>query len=888
MPAAVLIPLLISGASMGAQMGLSFLMRPKQKPTDVGKFDDPRILGSDYGGRIFRGWGTYRCSGQIVFATGVTDYVVTTGGTTGGKGGGGGPVTNTHIYKTSIGVLVSRGPMSVMEKIWDDADVVLSSPGYIYTDLFEAEDAVLDGGAYIVSPSPGASNDASVSGLGAKGSATFDMTTVPDPEAPFRDPTQIATAYTRTAFWYKCTGDQLVDITTDDGSGPVTNTYTLPSSDDVWTSFTRLIPGFIHTLMFAYNPAPTADLDLIAIEKYWHITGHGTGDISFNVTGAVNTGLAYPPDIDDPSEYYNRALSLTKDGTTGIYSVTTPIPGQAIRIYSGTETQTADSAIIAWLDTLYGTGQGVLRASAMRGLVWVMFENYTLKAPRAPNYTFQINTGDDTVNGVLEDLFADVGLESGDYDISATASDYTQIGVVENSGGSRKALIESLGKYHQFRIAEIDGKIVTIPDAVNALATIDANLLRAHAFGETMPLMDAEVTIREETLMPREIRVSGMNPDLEFHNDTATAQMFTVAGTESRDETFPIVDTLDKFRLTGERLLLKEYSEDRDVNAFGMPALAQYAVGDCFNLPINGLNVKVRVEKKRMPLPMGVVTLECVATGYNYNGVTFQSGTTTAASKGILQFTGPKFPRNSIVVAIQSLPIFQRDKGRLGIYLATCGRGLGNGDPVAIYREFAADNFLLQMRIEAASPVGLAQSALPDFSPISTVDTTNSLTIYFFDDIQLESVMASDIIAYPTLNLARVGDEWLQFRTAVSAVLPVDSPYRSAWTISNLTRGRFGTSAAVPSHGADEYVSIVTPALKFYPLEESDIGNDITLKAITNGQDIEVAPTTLFNFNPISSYTITNDTANRTLDANNVTINDLSDVVATIIRDEHL
>jgi hypothetical protein len=45
-------------------------------------------------------------------------------------------------------------------------------------------------------------------------------------------------------------------------------------------------------------------------------------------------------------------------------------------------------------------------------------------------------------------------------------------------------------------------------------------------------------------------------------------------------------------------------------------------------------------------------------------------------------------------------------------------------------------------------------------------DTTNVLDIWFFDDVTLETVLQADIDRHPLINLIRVGEEWIQFRTA--------------------------------------------------------------------------------------------------------------------------
>jgi hypothetical protein len=150
-------------------------------------------------------------------------------------------------------------------------------------------------------------------------------------------------------------------------------------------------------------------------------------------------------------------------------------------------------------------------------------------------------------------------------------------------------------------------------------------------------------------------------------------------------------------------------------------------------------------------------------------------------------------------------------------------------------------------------------------------------------------VLQADIDRHPHVNLIRVGDEWVQYRTATIQTLEDNSPYRSKWRISNLWRGRYSTSGEIATHAADEYAAVVTPQLMFFELDEADIGETVNLKAVTNRQGVDVAPISSFVFaGPTSAYTVTNAATDRTFDANAVTLHELADVVATVIDDQRL
>lgn len=871
-------------AVSGAMMGLQYLLTPrvKQEPIDKGKLDDIRITGSEYGAFIPRGWGKFRVGGNLVFSSGVNHQIINTP-SGGGKGVPQAPATRTHVYTTTIAVLICRGEVVNFLRAWADADLILGN-GEVSNGTFEAEDATLSGGASVVTDA-GASGGEYVGSLGSGGKATFDFSAISDPTAPPADPDQLAIAYTRINFFYKCAADRTATVTTD-VAGAETVSFTATGSD--WTVKTIQVVGFADSLEFANAGSSAPDLDVITIEKYWFIQPLETLGSKFvptyKVTGKVNQNIVYPLDLNDPSEYYNAPITADVNGKVAI---TTSIPSEAVRYYKGTATQTQDSALTAYFDSLYGSGEGVLRTPAFRRQAYVVFENRQLRQARVENFTFEIDMGTADCEEILSDLCDDVGISSSDYDFSdVSGADYTPYGFVEHTKQSRRALAEYLERYYLFRLAQIDGVLKAVPFSVSSLATIDADLLRAHHESEEMPAFDGELAIKEEHLKPREVRVSVLNPDLEYRNEAVTAQLFgSLAATESVEYAFPIVDRPTTARLQAEKLILKDHAEDQAVRFSGMPELAKYAVGDVITVPLDGENVTIRIEKKQMALPLGKIEFSGVkVTGLNTTY--YQDAFTTLAPKAQQLYSAFNFPRNSVVIPIISKPLTSAHRGRYGVYLAVCGRGRGSAENIAVYREFDTDNYVLQFIADTPSIVGLCEDTLGTHGDETVEDTTNTLDIWFFDDIELESVTAPDIARYATLNLLRVGDEWIQFRTATAQTLEDNSPYRSKWRVSNLMRGRFGTEGVMSGHVADEYATLYTSAVRWFDLDTADVGETITLKAVTNGQSEENGQIASFSYDKVAGeYTVTNLTGDRSFDANNTSLNELADVVGTLIDD---
>lgn len=85
----------------------------------------------------------------------------------------------------------------------------------------------------------------------------------------------------------------------------------------------------------------------------------------------------------------------------------------SIRIYRGTTTQVADSAIIAQ--------EGVGSASAMRGFGYLMVENLTLPGGRVPNVTLEVDQGVHSVAAIVADIYNLVGVPLTQLSLAALA-----------------------------------------------------------------------------------------------------------------------------------------------------------------------------------------------------------------------------------------------------------------------------------------------------------------------------------------------------------------------------------------------------------------------------------------------------------------------------------
>lgn len=377
------------------------------------------------------------------------------------------------------------------------------------------------------------------------------------------------------------------------------------------------------------------------------------------------------------------------------------------------------------------------------------------------------------------------------------------------------------------------------------VAVIEAQDLRAHAFGETLPDYISEITYADEHTLPREYYISSMNPAIDYHNEPQEAQLF--ASTQAREiveVNFPFVATPEQTKRVAETQLLKTHLESKAIPFSTLPKHMRIAPGDTVTLKLPTRDYNVKITKKRAAL-LGRIEFEGVPTNPFIYEQPQAKGTAAAAHSASSKYEAlPAYPRNSKLVVIESEPLLREHVSELGVYLAASGRGGGRWDGTTIYREQSSNFYEPLTQIDAPAKIGVCQNVLATFAGTGTDALSNS-TIYFYDAAELESVLLAEATANPALNLIRIGDEWVQYLTAAAAALPSGSIYRSAWTISNLLRGRFGTPGGA-AHAENENAVLATSALKWRRFETAEIGRTVKLKAVTSGQAEEYAPPVSF------------------------------------------
>lgn len=894
MPIGKLAAIAINLAIAGGSMAVSYLLQPKVQgtSTDQGKLDDIRITGSEYGNLIPRVWGNVRLAGNVVWSSGIRHDILQYQ-SSGGKGAMPGTSTTTHVYKADLGLQICRGPVQAFGRIWADSDVI--SNENFSTGEVEAELYVTSGGTVGIDTLgtlyPSSAGQWAKT-LGSIKIYAPDLYFIKRPENPEPDVTQTArslvgiyyranaTTKLKVECWDEAVGTKLYDS--------VVTLPATPNSGNSWQIHMIQIDDtnsqFVGQIFLSKSGSDAApDVDRIGLSKQWFATIKSS-NIYTPVTGIKDPYLLFDDTALDTAPYFRYTAPFNALG----YSEAQILPANIRRTFNGTNYQGTDPSFITWLDSKYGDGNGVSYAMAYRDTVMIVFEDYNLSAGRIPNYTFEIFEQTHNFGDMLPTVLEECGLTSGQYDLSEI-EDILFIGIVEPPRQSKKAFLENLGRYFGFRMFESDGKLQFILDnEFTSVGSLSSDVLRARMEGEELKPYDAEYLCSPAQELPREMRFNIMNPQMDYHNDTVTASLFAdIASADSQEFNFPIVDYPYNARLRAENALLKAYAENQMVTFTAMPEALKYSLGDVIDVTINELPLTVRIEKMTIGMPIGTVQIEAsVIEAFDAAeivvSVTNQNTTTNRMATKLLN------PRNVDIVTITSYPVRGKDKGRLGCYIAVSPIGTGAIDNIALYREAGPENYILLDILDVPATVGITDDALEDWADPIDEDIDSNVTINFYNTVSLESFTSTDLDRYPTLNLINIGGEWVQYRTATAQTLPADSKYRSSWLLTNFKRGLFGTTGYIPTHSSGEKAVMWSDTLKFYDLNPEDVGETVILKATAGGALIEDAKAFDFTFSPISKYAISNDTTDRTLNANSTDMDELADVLSTLVRDSNL
>lgn len=832
--------LLVSAATTAASVGLEYLIVKSRKvaPVDRGKMEDVRISVPGYGEPIMRAWGQFRAAPVWFWHTPIVHSTITTPGRSGGKGTPKPPTPATvdHIYTTSLAGVICEGPISSVRRMWFDNDLVYnnvsSGVGALTPTKYEAESATLAGGANSTASSE-CSGGFRVQGIGSGGTVSFAVTAS-------------ATGDYEIGIYYTSTTDKTFKVSVNGGASE--DVVCLASGGVNIVAIQTLIVSLTsgaNTILFANAGAAAPDLDKIELAPRIDLTPLDPYDRR-QFTGLVRPSMVAPVDPDVSWPYYMDRPTVS----SSVISTTLAKYGQpSIRIYTGTETQTADSAIIA--------DKGAANAPAYRGVAYIVIEGMQLQAGRIPNVTIEVDQGTTAVNTIVQDVFGLVGVSSSNITVSALSSD-TLTGLVVPSRRSASDVITELQTRFQFDMPEVDGKSVVIKRNSSSDVTIPYAELRAHLDGEEMPPFDALITDIDPLQLPKRVDLNYQDPELDFHNNTQSDMRLTGPQYDEQTISLSIVDSATNIKKLASVLLYKPELEGRHFRFTTGPKYMRVHPGSVTTLSLPNATHVVRITEAKYQLPAGVCEFE---------GVRQQASIYSPTGTGSVS-TGYEAPIAAVPATTQGViidgPLLRPEDGGDGtqpvVYVAMCGRGSGVWSGGFLYQEFprGSDNYKFVTGSDQQSSIGITSGTLGDADDPFVFDYDSSLTIDFFTNTELSSATEDEVASNDALNLIWVGSggigEYLQFVTAVAGTAP--APYIARYTISGLHRGRAGTEHLISTHAASEDVVVMDSTVKPRRMDLADRGVEIKYKFVSSNQQEEdvIAITQELHANSIQPY----------------------------------
>lgn len=117
----------LAGSAIGGMLFQPDMPTIKQEGP---RLSDLSATSPGYGGAIAFGIGTTRLAGDIIWCPGIRETVHKDRQTSGGKGGGGQTVeTTTYTYSVDCAVMICRGPIAGVTRVWADGKLIIDATG---------------------------------------------------------------------------------------------------------------------------------------------------------------------------------------------------------------------------------------------------------------------------------------------------------------------------------------------------------------------------------------------------------------------------------------------------------------------------------------------------------------------------------------------------------------------------------------------------------------------------------------------------------------------------------------------------------------------------------------------------------------------------------------
>ncbi len=448
-----------------------------------------------------------------------------------------------------------------------------------------------------------------------------------------------------------------------------------------------------------------------------------------------------------------------------------------------------------------------------------------------------------TIGEIVGSLCEHAGLQVGEYDVSDLTDSITGYAIAQPT--SARAAIEPLAAAFGFDAVESGDVMRFVPRGGATVATLDADDLSAHAYGESQP--PVLITTRaDEGDLPRTVRVHYIDPATDYQPGVQEARRLQTSSRVETSVELAVAMSADQARAAAVAILYRAWQGRQ---SYRLSVARDHTALEPTD-PITAVDLRMRLTSVARGAN-GVIQIEAEAedTGTIY-GLTLpaDSGTQPAQTVGL---PGPT------ALAVLDLPALRDQDDNGGVYLAACGY-LSGWEGTVVYR--SSDSGETWAEIDAlldAGTLGTATTALAD-GQATVWDFANTVTVQLLSGT-LDS--ASESAVLNGANAAALGyhGRWeiIQWQTATL----VDT---RTYTLSGLLRGRRGTEWATGLHAiGDAFVLLDAADLTRSLLGSADYGVSRLWRGASVGLDtlsgdiidIAAAPESLLPYAPVHVVT---------------------------------
>lgn len=433
-------------------------------------------------------------------------------------------------------------------------------------------------------------------------------------------------------------------------------------------------------------------------------------------------------------------------------------------------------------------------------------------------YTFSLrlsNTGT-TLDAVVEDICTNAGIAQADLDVTDLAAD-TVNGFMISSQTPARGALEQLSAAYFFDVRESDGVLEFVKRGDYPTVTLDDDDLGCYEGDDVQEL--AETTRTQEEELPKALTINYANKGADYQVGAQhSLRQSVLNGTEATIQ-LPMVFTDTEAKKIVDTMMYAAWQNRHQFDLKTWQSFQKLEPADVISARGETLRIVNRAEGVNGIIELTAVReLPSIYTGQV--GSAAPSGYTSQS----VAIGGPTEFR-----MLDTPPLRDADYANYGMYWAAAGYAddwpgaalMRSPDDVATWGyEYSQDT---------AAVIGQAGTALGNFTGGNVFDETNVLRVEV--NTTLESKTETQVLA--GANLALVGDELIQFRTATLVSTGV-------YDLTGLLRGRIGTEWAMDSHADNEDFTVLTSTTtRFIDVPTGDLNTVKDWGAITFGDTLE-------------------------------------------------